>query len=529
MSNWNPDYIAEFGRRQKLYYRLQSNKTMIPGFKLHYKNNPVDFIQDWGTTEDPRNVSLGLPTLLPMTMWPKQKEFVEFFKDMIFSKPGTKEARRAVVKARDGGFTWLSCDMGWWMWTFYDRIVFGYGSNKAESVDKIGDPNSIFDKLRCLIRNCPDLFRPKGFDFKKHDKLMTISNPENGSVLVGKAGDDIGMGGRSTVFVNDEKASYQHAESREAALSGNTDHIMDVSTPKGIGNVFYNTVHGGHTPVFWAHWSDDPRKSQEWYNNMKAEYTAKGIAHIFAEQYDLDFAGSVDRVVIPPAWVKAAVDAHLAIGWTETGDIQAGQDISDGGGDLNSLAIRNDNILFYINAHGGEPGRIDKTALNTWKDCVKHKVLKLKFDGQGVGSQFKNELDRIFAENTVKKFEVINWIASGKVVNPWGEFLDNRLNKDMFENAKAQAYWDLRIRFYKTFMMRNGEAEYPTHELISISSGIPHIGKLLNQLSQPTFEDSKHGKILINKTPEGTSSPDIAESVMICFAPVEKFIPAYTS
>ena len=40
----------------------------------------------------------------------------------------------------------------------------------------------------------------------------------------------------------------------------------------------------------------------------------------------------------------------------------------------------------------------------------------------------------------------------------------------------------------------------------------------MRELSQPTFSPNKAGKMEINKTPEGTISPNLADAIMICYA-----------
>jgi hypothetical protein len=75
-------------------------------------------------------------------------------------------------------------------------LVAGWGSNKAEQVDVLGNPKSIFEKLRMLIRALPDCLRPSavdGIDLKQH----TCRNPDNGAVIDGEIGKNIGRGGRS--------------------------------------------------------------------------------------------------------------------------------------------------------------------------------------------------------------------------------------------------------------------------------------------------------------------------------------------
>ena len=43
--------------------------------------------------------------------------------------------------------------------------------------------------------------------------------------------------------------------------------------------------------------------------------------------------------------------------------------------------------------------------------------------------------------------------------------------------------------------------------------------KLLTELSQPTYKQNDVGKIVINKKPDGMPSPNLADAVMMRFAP----------
>ena len=74
---------------------------------------------------------------------------------------------------------------------------------------------------------------------------MRILNPENGSSIVGEAGDNIGRGARTSIYFKDESAYYEHADAIDAALSQTSNCKIDVSTPNGPGNPFYRKRHGG--------------------------------------------------------------------------------------------------------------------------------------------------------------------------------------------------------------------------------------------------------------------------------------------
>ena len=59
---------------------------------------------------------------------------------------------------------------------------------------------------------------------------------------------------------------------------------------------------------------------------------------------------------------------------------------------------------------------------------------------------------------------------------------------------------------------------YNPSDIISIDSGIANLSQLKVELSQPTYSKSKSGKLLIDKAPDGTSSPNMADAVMMVFA-----------
>ncbi len=115
--------------------------------------------------------------------------------------------------------------------------------------------------------------------------------------------------------------------------------------------------------------------------------------------------------------------------------------------------------------------------------------------------------------------------GSGAVFDPEDEAVpgDNgkqaRLNKDFFANAKAQSWWHLRKLFRNTFRALSG-MDYNPDEIISISSTMKNKDRLLMELSpSPPGRKNAVGKILVDKQPDGTKSPNLADSVMICYAP----------
>ncbi len=296
-NDWRPDYEAEYRARAERLERIRKDPAILDGLKAYYKDQPVEFITQWGITFDPRNAEVGLPTTMPFLLFPKQAEFITWLRDRWLSREdGLGE------KSRDMGVSWLCVSFSVWMFLFHPGAVVGFGSRKEEYVDKLGDPKSLFWKIRQFINLLPIEFRPIGWDQKKHAPFMNIVNPENGAAIVGEAGDNIGRGNRTSIYFKDESAFYERAESIDAALSQTSNCKIDISTPNGNGNPFYRKRHGGKLKVFTFHWRDDPRKGSEWYAKQQNDLDPI----VLAQEVDIDYNASTSDAWITGDLIEAA-------------------------------------------------------------------------------------------------------------------------------------------------------------------------------------------------------------------------------
>ena len=297
MSDWKPDYAAEYAQREARLSRIRKEPEILAGLKEYYKDHPVEFITQWGMTFDPRNVEIGLPATVPFLLFPKQAEYIVWLRDRWLSREdGLAE------KSRDMGVSWLCVAFAVWMWLFHAGTVIGFGSRKEEYVDDLNDPKSLFWKARQFVNLLPIEFRPKGWDTKKHAPFMTIKNHENGSAIVGESGDNIGRGNRTSIYFKDESAFYERAESIDAALSQTSNCKIDVSTPNGNGNPFYRKRHSGKIKVFTFHWRDDPRKGEEWYRKQQNDLDPV----VLAQEVDIDYNASTSDSWLSGVLIEAA-------------------------------------------------------------------------------------------------------------------------------------------------------------------------------------------------------------------------------
>jgi phage terminase large subunit len=325
-----PDYLMVFQLRLERLKRIRENSDCLPALKLFYRDNPAQFIIDWGITFDPRNVDIGLPAIIPFILFPKQEEWVMWMVDHWKNRlPGATE------KSRDMGVTWLAIALSSTLCLFYENMAIGFGSRKEEYVDRLGDPKSLFYKARKFLSYLPKEFRG-GWDDKKHAFHMRIKFPESGSIITGEAGNNIGRGDRQSIYFIDESAFIENPEKIEASLSQTTNCRQDISTPCGTNNPFYRKVSEGKIDKFTFHWRDDPRKDELWY--LKMQSILDPI--VLAQEVDLDYFGSVDGIVIPSEWVNAAIDLHKLLNYPITGIRKLGFDVADEGKDLNACCGR---------------------------------------------------------------------------------------------------------------------------------------------------------------------------------------------
>jgi hypothetical protein len=530
--NWNVDYVAELAERQSRLLRIRSDKRLLLGAKEYYKTHPLEFIEHWGVTYDPRNTVTDTPALIPFIPFKRQREFIQYLNELI------EDGESGLVeKSRDMGATWVAVLFSVWLWIFKTGSSVGWGSRKAKLVDEIGNPDSIFQKIRIAITNLPVEFLPAGFSLRDHMSFMRIINPDAGSTIVGEAGDDIGRGGRSTWFVKDESAHYEHPEAIEAALSDNALVQLDISSVNGTGNVFHRrreagidwypggTFPKGRVRVFVMDWRDHPSKSQKWYELRKQKFEDEGLAHIFAQEVDRDYSAAIEGVIIPAVWVKSAIDAHIALGIKDDGNWCGGLDVADEGGDTNALALRRGVVLRKVEEWGTRDTGV--TARRAVTTCGVYGDMDLQYDCIGIGAGIKAETNRLKDDELLPKgLWLVPWNAGAEVINPDEHVIkgdkQSPLNKDFYANLKAQAWWSLRRRFELTHRAITEKGfTYDTDDLISIDSKIPLLRKIEKELSQPTAGQSSKLKLLVNKKPEGAKSPNLADAIVMNFFPLK--------
>jgi phage terminase large subunit len=331
--NWKrPDYEPVFAERAARLQAIRGGEIDLAALKAFYADDhPGEFIHDWGMTFDPRMRELGLSSSMPFLLFPRQQDFMRW---LLQRWRGRDDG--LAEKSRDMGVSYLCIGFAVWMLLFQPGTVVGFGSRKEEYVDDLNDPKALFWKARNLIELLPAEFKPKGWSMAKHAPFMAISNPENGSFIVGEAGDNIGRGNRASIYFKDESAFYVHPDVIDAALSQTANCKIDVSTPNGEGNNFARKRRSGRIPVFTFNWRDDPRKDQAWYDEQvrKIDDPVK-----IAQEIDISYAASTAKAYVPALSVIEAMTRGPA-GIPPTGPWRLGVDVARFGDDKTAIILR---------------------------------------------------------------------------------------------------------------------------------------------------------------------------------------------
>lgn len=460
---------------------------------------------DW--TFDPRNASAQLPSIIPFVPWQKQIEYLEWIYDCIFN-----QEKGCAVKARDQGGSFLALKLFLQEWRWNDGFTAGLGSQKAEKVDKRGDMDALFPKMRFMMQMYPKWWRPEGFDERIHDNFCNLKNPENSNTISGDSGENIGRGGRKSVFLLDEAAFLQFYKKTEAALSRATSTVIELSTPAGP-NDFHEKYHSGRVATFCFDWWNDPRVDQEWYDTEKSRTDPV----TWAQEVDHDFHASVGGVFIDQIWVNAAVRAK----YPPTGICAAGLDVSSKGKNQTILTIRRGPVVkqWEINAkHGGD---LTRQVIDI---CNEAGVDYLNYDEVGVGFAVESAFEGIneTGDDVQEiKFNYFGVNAGHKASNrKYSEFRD-KYGYEVFADAGSEWCYLTKMRFKKTWLNEHSSVKekFPEDECICIDD----IPAFKNQISAPLEQRTTTGKI--KKEPKssmktrGIESPDRLDSLTMACIP----------
>lgn len=276
--------------------------------------------------------------------------------------------------------------------------------------------------------------------------------------------------------------------------------------------------------VVELNWRDNPwfppELEQERLDDLKnlprAEYD-----HIWEGHY----ADSVDNAIIQPEWFDACVDAHIKLGFEARGQERVAYDPADTG-DEKAVAYVHGSVVKDVQATS--VGRIDTATDWATTFAIDKRPDVFTWDCDGIGMGLKRQVsDNLDGKKiTIEAFRGSEGVDNPDDVFGKGDVEKPKTNKETFTNKRAQYYWMLRERMYRTYLaIEEGQQVFDPDELISFSSEIADISSLRAELCRIPRKYNNNGRIQLMSKPDmlkqDIDSPNMADAVMMCMRPVE--------
>lgn len=163
-----------------------------------------------------------------------------------------------IEKSREMGASWMCLLVMVWVSLFHPRKKFLCVSRDADSVDRIGDPDSLFWKIDFIHEHLPHWMLPPGGVVRKK---MNIAYKKSHSVITGQASTGkAGVGGRCTAMFVDEFGLIDEDTQIYDSTADTTRCRIFNSTHYGTGTKFYQLTTNDGVRKLVIHWTMHPLK-----------------------------------------------------------------------------------------------------------------------------------------------------------------------------------------------------------------------------------------------------------------------------
>lgn len=283
--------------------------------------------------------------------------------------------------------------------------------------------------------------------------------------------------------------------------------------------------------VVQLNWRDNPwfpaelnqERLDDFKNLSRAEYR-----HIWEGDYYDEVANSI----IPVEWFDAAIDAHIKLGFEPRGFKVTSHDPSDGG-DNKGVVTRHGSVFTRI-------GEISTADVNDGFDEAGEEAIANNsdyfiWDGGGMGVSLRRQAKTLFNGKRIQ-YEMFNGGAAVEdpkeiyqKVNSANEKTRPKTNKETFVNLRAQKAWQLRDKFYKTWLAVEKGQYFDPDELVSICSEGCDVDEVRTEVCRVPRKMRSDGMIQLvskedmKKKPYELPSPGMFDSMMMAEVKVDLF------
>lgn len=240
------------------------------------------------------------------------------------------------------------------------------------------------------------------------------------------------------------------------------------------------------------------------------------------------YADTVENAIIEPDWFDACVDAHIKLGFEPLGQEKIAYDPADTG-DAKAFAHLHGSV--FKDVQQKKDGTIDTAADWVLFYAANVKPDVFTWDCDGIGGGLVSQVNQALAS---KNIHIEPFKGSNAADNPFSIYGANdvddydakgKTNKEMFINTRAQYYWALRDRMFKTWLAVTKKKYFNPDDLISFSSEIKDLQELRSEICRIPRKTNATMRVQImsklDMKAEGIDSPNMADAVMMACRPVK--------
>lgn len=274
--------------------------------------------------------------------------------------------------------------------------------------------------------------------------------------------------------------------------------------------------------IIKMNWSDNP-----WYSMSGLEQERQfDLKNLPRSTYDWVWEGgfndSIENALVQAEWFDACIDAHEKLKMKGFGIKKVSHDPSDIGNDPKAVCVRAGNIITEI---------IDRRDLDVnegsdWalQIAINESADQYIWDVGGMGVTLKRDVDNALAG---KKISPKQFNGAHKVENPDEPYeptgamniQDEKTNKEICKNLRAQCYLRLRDRIYRTYRAIVHNEMCDPDRLISFSSDCSNISGLRSELCRLPIKPNPAGFEMYTKQEMRDKfkvrSPNLSDAVMM--------------
>ena len=273
--------------------------------------------------------------------------------------------------------------------------------------------------------------------------------------------------------------------------------------------------------IIKMNWSDNP-----WFDESGLEQERQfDLSNLPRTTYDWIWEGGfndeIENALIKAEWFDACVDSHEKLGFKPYGICKVTHDPSDLGPDPKAVCVRKGNVVTQITQRND----IDVNEGSDWAlgVAINESADQYEWDVGGMGVTLKRDVNLAIEGKRMEAFQ-FNGASSvdmpDSIYEPSGaqNIQQEKKNKEICKNLRAQCYLSLRDRVYRTYLAVAKGVMCDPSMLISFSSDCDNLTGLRSELCRLPIKPSTIFEMYTKKEMREkfkVRSPNLADAVMM--------------